>query len=154
MVSMSPTHKKTYRVILISILLILMIPFSFLMFMGSVAIHKYYAITPYDFPGSVWESQEPFIHLEVSNPIGNGINGSIIINGKEKKVCLSTTAGSDAKLLDSNLYTQSLNNGTYYSEMVLLRVIWNCSENQIVMKIEEDNIYDGKYKRIVLDRVE
>ena len=157
MVSMSPTHKKTYRAILISILLILMIPLSFLIFMGSVAIHKENAITPYDFPGSVWESQEPFIHLEVSEDIGDGINGTIQINGETKEVEmeLKTVIGSFAEIYDKDLIAQKqAQQDMFFDDYILLKAYCKYSENTIVMKIDEDNLYGGKYKKIVLDRVD
>ena len=154
MVSMSPTHKKTYRVILISILLILMIPLSFFIFMESVAIHKENAITPYDFPGSVWESQEPYIHLEVSEKAGDGISGIIQV-GEEKKEIEVMIQWSSVDIVDKEMMSQmEMHNNVFYDDCILLKAICKCSEKNIVMKIDEDNIYDGKYKKIVLDRVE
>ena len=52
-----------------------------------IVVVRYAArITPYDFPGSVWESEEPFVHLEVSETPGDGINGFLVENGNIEKM--------------------------------------------------------------------
>ena len=110
-------------------------------------------ITAYDYPGSVWESKEPYLCLEVSEKPGGGINGFIQIGDKKRRVCLQTTAGLDAKLCDEELFFQSLQDGEYYGEMVLLEVVCKYSNDKIVLKVSKDYIYSNKFQEITLVRI-
>ena len=154
MESTSRSHKKRIKWILICIVVILILPIiGFYTIMTIADINKRTKVTASDYPGSVWESEDPFIHLEVSERSGGGIRGFIWVKGEEKKVILVTTAGRDAKLYDEDMFNQALRNGIYNSNMVLLEVYCKYSEQTIVFKISEDNIYNDQYRIITLTRI-
>ena len=143
---------RTNPILYTSIILIL-ITFLIFVMICLLAYFKQTRKTAYDYPGSVWECKNPFIHLEVSENPGEGINGFIQIGDKKRRVHLQTTAGLDAKLCDEELYNRSIQNGKYYSEMVLLEVVCKYSNDKIVLKVSKDYIYSNQFQEITLVRI-
>lgn len=120
---------------------------------GLFIYFKLTQVTAYDYPGSVWESKEPYLRLEVSEEPGEGINGFMQIGDEKRRVLLQTTAGLDAKLCDEELFFQSLQDGKYYGEMILLEVVCKYSKDTIVLKVDKDYVYDNVFQEITLTRI-
>ena len=105
----------------------------------------------YDYPGSVWECQNPYMHLEVSDIPGGGIEGYLKINNKRIEVKLDCVGTG----LETILYdTEMLANGSYVEEAELIIALCKCSEKEVTLRVDRDNIFDNQYQEIVLIRQE
>ncbi len=134
-------------VCLLAVFGVIVVAFCSLMIITS--IRRVTKITFYDYPNSIWECQNPLIHLEVSGIPGEGIKGYLIIDEKRIAVKLSCVGtGREAILYD----TDKLNNGSYGEEAELIRALYRCSENEAILSIDRDNILDNQYQKIVLIR--
>ena len=145
---------KYHKLILIRGIICLLVGFgiiivAFCSIMTIASVRRVNRITLYDFPNSVWECQNPHIHLEVGDVPGKSITGYTIINDKIIAVKLSCVGtGREAILYD----TERLDNGSYGEEAELIRALYKCSEKEATLSIERDNIFDNQYQEIVLIR--
>ena len=119
-----------------------------------VAVRNAAEISLHDFPGSVWESEEPFVRLEVSETPGDGINGFLIDDGEKREICLITTAGNAAEVVDFEQLQIARQQGRGVSEeMILMEVMYRFKKDNLVVKVESDYVYDKQYRVIALLRV-
>lgn len=139
--SLFQLHKKTIIIIVVAFLGILFFTFC-LFWINNVIYNKQYRIVPQNFPGTVWKSKDECICLNVPEEESQRITGTITINSKVYDIYLSTTAGSGALIMD-NLCNKTL-----------MKVDCIYSEEQIIMKINEDRVGNWEKKTIVLYRTE
>ena len=106
-------------------------------------------ITPYCFPGSVWRSTEPEIVLAVSknSPIPSDSFCYIVFEGRQIEVIFypgypqrASIELRDAEALD-------------IQDVRLIICDASFSENRVGLKVIQDNLFNGEYKNITLERV-
>lgn len=103
-------------------------------------------ISPHDFPGSEWQCEEPFISLHVKE--NNEIGGYIIIDGERINVDCPIDWGRFI------LMTRTVEGGeSVRASDYLFEGKCDCTAQQIIIKIEKDYIFGGRYDEIVLIRV-
>ena len=103
------------------------------------------AITPYDDPCSRWESKIPHIILSVGSP-GNRENSAAYMEIDGKLVQIDFNISSITVRTD--IYAHNDNT----QKNVLLKADCRYYKDKIVLKVLEDNVFNGKYKKIVLYR--
>jgi len=148
---LSSTDKKTLRFLLRALLGLLVVALIFAViyfpflgrFMDIIGIGSK---GPYDFPGSVWLSEDPEIRLEVAM----SRNGSrspcyILVDGEKKPI--SIAAEPDRPWV---FITPADNSG----ETLMLGLMKGCSKKSVTFVVTEDNLFGGEYenKEITLVR--
>lgn len=101
------------------------------------------ATTPYDYPGSVWKSEDPVIELEVSDD-SRDITASdcrIYLEGKAIRVVFSP-----------GFYPQKATFRRPGSSEDLLVCKAKFSETEVILTVTEDAVFEGKYEKIILKR--
>ena len=106
-------------------------------------------ITPYDFPGSVWKSEEPEIVLEVAkdSSIPSDSKCWMVCNGQQLDVIFLPGYPSRASFVlqkGEELETQDIR---------LLICDASFSENKVTLKVIQDNLFNGDYETITLEPV-
>lgn len=139
-------RRSSVKLIIIGVLFVMLPVFFFHIIMEIAQYNRSHSITPYDFPGSVWESYDPKIHLEVSPEEGRPILGFVEFNSKRTEIALFSNWGSSVKLCEWDSMRGPVND--------LLFALAKCSEEKVVMSVKEDKLFDGKYKTITLYRVD
>ncbi len=133
------------KVLLLTTIILLVIG---VLFVGAVAIsweHIYKVRkntkTPYDYPGSVWRSEEPFVELVVPDYFKDVTDSDcrIVVEGNEIKVVFSP-----------GLYPQ--NSVFKRGQKMVLRCKAKYSETKVVLTVLEDHISDEEYRKIILIR--
>ena len=104
-------------------------------------------ISPHDYPGSEWQSDNPYIYCQVLD--NRTIRGSILVNGELVEIQCTVDWGryiiiSKVDILKDNIEESD----------ELLEGLCKCTEQQIVINIRKDNCFEGKYDSIILNRVE
>ena len=99
---------------------------------------------PWGFPNSIWTSNEPEIKVTV---IGyNQPTGYIVIDGKKVDIELHWGEGYSFIILYADYEVIS-------DEVTLLNgIVTKCKEESTTLKIKKDNVFNDKYKEIVLYR--
>ncbi len=142
--SLSRTHKVS-RLVIIALLIAGTV---LIVLLVSIAIsweHIYNVRkntkTPYDYPGSVWKSENPAIELEVSDNMRNIKDSEcrIYVDGKPIKV-----------VFNPGLYPQNATFLCVRDSNVLIRCKAKFSKTEVILTVLEDNIYGGEYRKIVL----
>lgn len=152
MVSMFQTPKKAAILITISIIVLIAFLFvvAFICIMSNSSFSKANRIVPYDYPGSVWESDVPYIHLEVPNEPGEPITGYCQVDNEKKTILFSMTAGSSVTLFDLDKYKKAVSGEGLDTNAVLVKASCQYSDETIIMQIKDDMIFAGEYKIITL----
>lgn len=151
MVTMSQMLKKAGFIAFSSIVLILvLLLLAFNCIMSNSSSSKESRIVPYDFPGSVWESEVPYIHLEVPNEPGESITGYYLVDNDRKTVLFSMTAGSTVTLFDLDKYEKAITGGGLDTDAVLIKASCQYSDETILLRIKDDMIFNGEYETITL----
>lgn len=106
-------------------------------------------VTPYNFPGSVWKSAEPEMVLEVAkdSTMPSDSNCYIVCEGKLIDVVFFPGYPQRATIEiieGEHLETQDIR---------LLMCDASFSENKVTLKIIQDNLFNGEYEFITLERV-
>lgn len=113
---------------------------------------------PYDYPGSVWESDSPYIVLYINengvfdeeSPDPNG-QAFLKIDGELKQVLFCAEPITIcAPIYDYEMCKEA---GALIPEALLLDTECHYYEDKIVMKIIEDHVYEGEYKEVILERI-
>ena len=99
---------------------------------------------PYNYPGSVWESEDPRIRLRVVDGIPEHADAYLIVDGEEMPVVILM----DDHISDVSVYDSSA------SELLLTGSQKTTSE-KVVIKVypEHDRLFNNAYSKIVLHRV-
>lgn len=103
------------------------------------------AITPYDDPGSHWESESPYIVLDIGVP-GNRESSTAYMEIDENLVRIDFNISSIT--VRTNIYTH----GESSREYILMEANCHYYNDKIVINVLKDNVLGGKYKKIVLHR--
>lgn len=90
---------------------------------------------------SLWVCEDP--HFEMSYVSGSQVS---YIEWEGKKYEVHVLLGMTANTF--TVYPQS-DDGVLRTENILLHGIWKYKEENMVVKIEEDNIFDGAYKKLI-----
>ncbi len=106
--------------------------------------------TPFDYPNSTWISEEPYIYLHIPDDAKDysGEECYIQFNGERIESHFLVNYPSPSE------FQRVAEPGTLHSEIWLLIGTCDFKEDKVTMKVTADNLFDGEYKRIVLERVE
>ena len=101
--------------------------------------------SPYNYPGSTWESENPQISLQVVDNIPEHVNAYLLIDGIEKPVILFI----DDRNPCVDIYDASVTN-------LLLKGSVRSTTNRIEITVntDMDYLYGGAYSEIVLFRTD
>ena len=105
-------------------------------------------VLPYDFPGSVWESEDPQIILHVVDGFQEHANATLVLNDKEIPVIIYM----DTYDMRVGIWTRTP------SELVLMGT-GRFSSDKVTIQVERvendyDTLYDGELSKIVLRRTD
>lgn len=103
-------------------------------------------ISPHDYIGSEWQSEEPFFHLQVLE--NREMNGYLLINGVKIDVVCSIEWGHSVRI------HKVPQNDTVYDSDYIMEGTCECTEQEVVINVEKDYFFNGQYPIIVLNRVE
>ena len=100
----------------------------------------------HDFPGTTWECTDPFIHLQVENDLQ--VVGYIVIDGEEILVKCITEWGGIFYLFrcDNDASPPS-------PDTVILSGTCKCTEEDVVVTVSEDYIFESAYRTFTLFRI-
>ena len=104
-------------------------------------------ISPHDYPGSEWQSDDPNIYLYVLKD--KSIRGYILLNNAEVRVHCSIEWGRFVEITRTDIWSDVVKESDY-----LLEGVCDCTERQIVIEVRKDYCFDGKYETIVLNRID
>ena len=102
-------------------------------------------ISPHDFVGSEWQSEDPALYMKVQSD--KSIEGTLLLNEEEVKICCSFEWGY------SVLITKKRGGSIQESDFIL-EGHCVCTEQEVVITVTEDYCFDGKYDVIVLTRMD
>ena len=106
-------------------------------------------VTPYDYPGSVWKSEDPEIVLEVSTESSSPEDSTcwLVCNGQEFDVIFFPGYPQRAsfELRDAG--------SAEMEDIRLLVCEAKFSERKVTLKVIKDYMFNDEYKTITLDRV-
>lgn len=102
-------------------------------------------ISPHDYPGSEWQSDDPYIYFHVKE--NTELEGYILL-GEEK-----ITIGGSIEWGRFVLIHKHVLNNVKESDY-LLEGVCDCTEQQIVIEVRKDYCFDGQYETIVLNRID
>jgi len=98
---------------------------------------------PFSHPGSTWESEEPKIYLYVVDEIPENGESFLVVDGKEIPVALRMDPFA---------------NGVYITDSVTKEVLLagDCkfSSESVIIKVLQDDLYNGAYPEILLNRTD
>ena len=144
MVTMSQMLKKAGFIAFSSIVLILvLLLLAFNCIMSNSSSSKESRIVPYDFPGSVWESEVPYIHLEVPNEPGESITGYYLVDNDIRTVTV-------VRIFYLDKYEKAITGGGLDTDAVLIKASCQYSDETILLRIKDDMIFNGEYETITL----
>lgn len=103
-------------------------------------------ISPHDYIGSEWQSEEPFFHLQVLE--NREMNGYLLINGVKIDVVCSIEWGHSIRI------HKVPQNDTVSDSDYIIEGTCECTEQEVVINVEKDYFFNGQYPIIVLNRVE
>lgn len=147
--SSSPMH-KLFLFIFVAVLAVgIIIPVCIFLSWDHVHESQKSLITPYNYPGSVWKSEEPEMVLEVAkdSSIPSDSKCYIVCEGKQLDVVFSPGYPQRA--------TVELREGEEPETQDLRLLICDASfsENKVTLKVVQDNLFNGDYETITLERV-
>ena len=102
-------------------------------------------VCPYDFPGSVWESDDPQIILHVADGFPEHANATLVLNDKEIPVIIYMDSYNTRVDIDTRTPRELvlIGSGKFRSDRVIITV------NE-----KYDSLYGGAYEKIILYRTD
>ena len=131
-------------VLIVIFVVLLCASIVFLPILGRIAIMIGLASGPYNHPGSIWTSEEPEIYLQVSSHhSAEDTFGYVMADGEKIPVDIGVQPDRPWVFITpkDGSYNHQLRGG-----------LIECTKNKVVFKVEEDNLFDGKYEIITLVR--
>lgn len=98
---------------------------------------------PFSHPGSTWESEEPRIYLYVVDEIPDNGESFLVADGKEIPVIL----GMDP-------YAEGVHIVDSVTKEILLAGDCKFSSERVIIKVLQDDLYNGAYPEIILNRTD
>ena len=153
------THKKCSKLIIIFVLFLFIIILLLLLMrsceaaireVGSnIQITRYRG--PYDFPGSVWVSEDPVITLMVSEKQGASVlesTATMTVDGTEKDIVILLEPKND------NVYFYERISAWEYSSEIGLWGKWTTmSDTEVTFTVLEDHLLSNEYTSITLKKM-
>ncbi|MCR5663821.1 MAG: hypothetical protein K6G17_02965 [Oscillospiraceae bacterium] len=102
-------------------------------------------ISPYDFKGSEWQSEDPIINLQVQED--GQMRGYVVWNDEKSDIGCAIDWGY--KIL---IHKDRGGNNVILDDYIL-EGYCTCTEQQVVITISKDYFFDGQYDTIILNRV-
>ena len=134
---------KKYAVLRIVVIYIIIM-------LSIVIIKEFFTIRISDYPDSVWESDAPYFQLTFAD--GNVDTAYMEINGEIVRVDFDIAGGVNSKRTVITDYVGADERGSM-TDKILIDTQTEFSFNEIIIKIEKDNVYNYKYSQIVLHRI-
>ena len=123
----------------IAILIVLLI----VLFLVAIAARSA-GTRPYDFPGSEWQSEEPFIFLRVNENLQ--MDGYMLLDSQKIEIECAIDKGGFV------IYKNPQHNCVEVGDYVL-EGNCDCTEQQIILKVKKDYCFGNQYDEIVLNRI-
>ena len=101
--------------------------------------------TPYDYPDSVWESEEPHVYLHVVDQYSYNAEAYIEINNDKVPILFFADKKSAYGSVDKK-------NTDNTSDTCLFTMDWKCYSDKIEVRIVYDYVFDEKYDEFVMYR--
>ena len=102
--------------------------------------------TAYDFPGSEWQSEEPFIYLRV-NENRDDIDGYMLLDSQKIEISCAIDWGRTF-VVHKNPEHDRVRVDDY-----VLEGYCECKEEKIVLTVKKDYCFDNQYNVIILNRI-
>ena len=102
--------------------------------------------TPYDFSGSEWQSEEPFIYLRLNED--QQLEGYMLLESQRVEI----RCGIAPTWPRFYLYKIPVHD-TIMDDNYILDGTFKCTEQKLTLKIERDFYFGKQYQVIVLERV-
>jgi hypothetical protein len=102
--------------------------------------------TPHDTIGSEWQSDDPFLYLKVQDD--RGMKGYMLLNAEKVEIQCSIQYGHEVLIIKNQ------ERDTVYDSDFVLEGTCDCTEQQVIITVEKDYCFDGRYDRIVLNRID
>lgn len=103
-------------------------------------------ISPHDFKGSEWQSNEPVIHLQVLED--GQMRGYLLLNSERIEIICGIDWGH------SIIIHKAPEGDDVVLSDYILEGSCKCTDQKVVITVEEDFCFDEQYPVIVLERVE
>ena len=106
-----------------------------------------------EYPNTSWVCDEPYISLHFSEEFGasadkyDKVECIILYNGEQIEAELHPTTPGHGMFIRKGATISS-------DENILFEGLCKFQEDRIIMKVTADNLFEGAYKKIVLERVE
>lgn len=99
---------------------------------------------PHDFPGSEWQSEEPFIYLRVNED--QQMDGYMMLDSQKIEIECAIDWG-ETFVINKNPQHDCVEVGDYVLEGDCV-----CTEQQIILKVKKDYCFGNQYDVIILSR--
>ena len=100
---------------------------------------------PYDYPGSEWQSEEPFVFLRVNED--QQMDGYMILDSQKIEIECAIDRGGTF-VINKNPQHDCVEIGDYVLEGDCV-----CTEQQIILKVKKDYCFGNQYDVIILNRI-
>ena len=108
--------------------------------------HRITNISLHDFPGTIWECRDPFIHLQVEKNMQ--VVGYTVIDGEEIPVECTTQWGGIFHLYRCDKNASQLSPNT-----LILRGTCKCTKDKVAVTVSKDYVFEPAYRTFTLFRV-
>ena len=103
-------------------------------------------ISPNDYKGSEWRSDDPFIYLKVQED--GQMKGYLLLDSERIDIICGIDWGRFVTIIRET-GEDSVRNSDF-----VLEGTCNCTEKQVIITVEKDYCFDEQFDVIVLDRIE
>lgn len=103
-------------------------------------------ISPHDYKGSEWRSDDPFIYLQTLED--GQMRGYLLLDSKRIDIICGIDWGRFVTIV-----RETGEDGVRNSDFVLEGTC-DCTEQQVIITVEKDYCFGGQFDIIVLDRIE
>ncbi len=143
----SVTKHRLVKTITLCIIVVMCISLLFFLVLSRFLLIK----TPYDYPDTIWVSDDPQIILHVSSKGYDYLTEAFILKDNNK---LPIVFLADPKRITAEIYAaQDYSSNNLSLEKALLIVECKYKKDKVVMSIVKDRIFDGCYSTITLLRI-